>query len=341
MGLHIMTQVHYFPRYSQRENFDTNNTLLLLHRLYDYNRFRFERLLSVLLRDAVTENSSLVGLGLQIRQQVGTGLGVIDGYLYQDSFRIGIETKRSSNSFGIEQLNRHLAGFDQASGGFLFLLSPERPQMSGPQWEALRTTATDRNVILVPVTFGDMIAAARSCLNDYDEGMHALVTDYEDFCSEEDLLPVDRWTLFVPPCGRSHNINVVNQLYFCPAAWSRRKARFLGIYYEKAVRNIGLITKVVQCEINNSGVVNETVSLTADEQRRILDAARMAQDEQGWDLTKDHQFFLCSGMSETMFRKSSPGGIMGHRYFDLREHLPVPMPDDLADIADGLTEQSW
>lgn len=54
--------------------------------------------------------------------------------------------------------------------------------------------------------------------------MHALVTDYEDFCSDEDLLPVDKWTMFVPPTGLSHEINVAQRLYFCPASWSRRKA---------------------------------------------------------------------------------------------------------------------
>jgi hypothetical protein len=64
-----MSQIHCFPRYSQRENFETNNTLLLLHRLYSYNRFRFERFLSELLRDAATEAGSALVLGLLIWTQ--------------------------------------------------------------------------------------------------------------------------------------------------------------------------------------------------------------------------------------------------------------------------------
>src|SRR5436309_10769179 len=160
-----MTQVHYFPRYSQRENFETNNTLLLLHRIYDFSRFRFERMLSVLVREAITEGSEVVALGLQIKQQVGTGESVIDGYLYQDSFRIGIETKRSAAGFYADQLQRHLAGFDRSKGGFLFLLSPERIQIGSGSWDEFRASAIDRSVALVPVTFEDMIAAARGCLN--------------------------------------------------------------------------------------------------------------------------------------------------------------------------------
>jgi hypothetical protein len=155
-----MTDVHYFPRYSQRENFETNNTLLLFHRLYNYNRFRFERLLSELLRNAATEAGNAFTLGLQIKQQVGTAASVVDGYLYPDSFRIAIETKRSADSFTTDQISRHLAGFTSSSGGFLFLLSPERAQIAGSDWGQVRAEATQKGVILIPVTFEGLIAAS-------------------------------------------------------------------------------------------------------------------------------------------------------------------------------------
>jgi len=294
-----------------------------------------------LLPDAITEAGSALELGLQIRQQVGTGASIVDGYLYQDSLRIAIETKRSADSFAAEQLSRHLTGFMQSNGGFLILLSPERVQIEGANWENLAADATAKNVILVPVTFETLIAAARGCLNDYDEEMHALVTDYEDFCSEEGLLPIDKWTMFVPPSGLSHEINVAQRLYFCPASWSRRKARYLGVYYDKAVRHIGTIAKVVECEVKDGNVVNETVPLTDDERSRIAAASGAAMDQQGWDLKTGHQFFLCDGMCDTMFRKSSPGGIMGHRYFDLRDYFSGGVPTQLAEIAERLRSNQW
>jgi len=167
------------------------------------------------------------------------------------------------------------------------------------------------------------------------------VTDYEDFCSDDELLPVDKWTLFVPPCGLSREINVADQLYFCPASWSRRKARYLGVYYDKAVRHVGTIAKVVECEIKDGNVVSETVLLTDDERKRIARASVEGMHQQGWDLTTGHQFFLCDHMSDTMFRKSSPGGIMGHRYFDLREHFSGGVPIQLADIAERLRGHQW
>jgi hypothetical protein len=64
-------------------------------------------------------------------------------------------------------------------------------------------------------------------------------------------------------------------------------------------------------------------------------------EQQGWDLTTGTQFFLCDEMSDIMFRKSSPGGIMGHRYFDLREYLLEGVPDRLATIAERLGTSQW
>lgn len=336
-----MTQVHYFPRYSQRENFETNNTLLLLRQFYNHNRFRFEGFLSALLRLADREAGSALELGLQIKQQVGTGESIVDGYLYQNSFRIAIEAKRSGDSFDVEQLSRHLSAFTQSNGGFLILLSPERAQIEGPDWANLAAVAEGKSVTLVPVTFENLIAAAQGCLADYDEEMRALVIDYEGFCSEEDLLPVDKWTLFVPPCGLSREINNTDQLYFRPASWSRRNARYLGVYYDKAVRHIGTIAKVVECEVKDGNVTNETVPLTNDERQRITRASGAAMDQQGWDLTTGYQFFLCDDMSDTMFRKSTPGGIMGHRYFDLRSYFSGGVPTQLAEIAKRLESHNW
>jgi hypothetical protein len=237
-------------------------------------------------------------------------------------------------------LTRHLSGFTQQEGGFMILLSPELARTDGSSWNKISKSATDKNVALVPVTFESIVAAARKCLSDYDEEMHGLVTDYEEFCSDEDLLPKDKWTLFVPPCGKSHSINVSDSLYFCPASWSRRKAKFLGIYYGKAVRYIGNITKVVECEIINKKVVSETGTLTKDERERIVHASETAIRDRGWDLTTGYQFFLCDSLAETKFQKTDPGGIMGHRYFDLRDYISDPQPTNLVEIAEKL-RRDW
>ena len=46
-----MSSIHYFQRYSQPENVDTNNTLLLLSRLYHESPNKFKAFLNDLLND--------------------------------------------------------------------------------------------------------------------------------------------------------------------------------------------------------------------------------------------------------------------------------------------------
>ena len=75
--------------------------------------------------------------------------------------------------------------------------------------------------------------------------------------------------------------------------------------------------------------------------QRIARASGAAMDQQGWDLTTGYQFFLCDEMSNTVFRKSTPGGIMGHRYFDLRSYFSDGVPTQLVGIAKRLESYNW
>src|SRR5690349_12749479 len=102
-----MSEIHYFPRYSTKENAVTNNTLLLLLRLYQYNRYKFEKLMGIL---GVEQEVPLPSFGLQFNQQKTTGKSVLDGFLWQESIKIAVETKLG-NAFDIEQLKNHLAAF--------------------------------------------------------------------------------------------------------------------------------------------------------------------------------------------------------------------------------------
>lgn len=131
-------------------------------------------------------------------------------------------------------------------------------------------------------------------------------------------------------------------MYYCPATWSRRNAKYLGVYNEKRVRAIGQIAKVVPCEVdlhNRTVTVSPdaTRALTKDEEERVLGAAEKAP----WDLSTGQKFYLCDAMQETDFRKTSPGGIWGHRYFDLEEVLGGKIPNSLGELAERLRAHTW
>jgi hypothetical protein len=76
--------------------------------------------------------------------------------------------------------------------------------------------AISQNIQVVHTSFEDIVDKTRSCLSDHDEEMLALVTDYEFFCSDLDLLPRDQCILFVAPCGLSLAANERFRLYHCP-----------------------------------------------------------------------------------------------------------------------------
>ncbi len=154
----------------------------------------------------------------------------------------------------------------------------------------------------------------------------------------------EEFTLFVPPCGLSHEVNQTLRLYYCPENRAIRNARYLGIYKERAVTAIGRITKVVRCTVDigtkSVSVLDRDQWLTPDEQKRIVEAAIEAKDR-NWDITSGHKFYLCDAMEKTEFAKSSSHGIRGHRMFDLSGVLGGSVPPNLKGVADSLRKAHW
>jgi hypothetical protein len=103
--------------------------------------------------------------------------------------------------------------------------------------------------------------------------------------------------------------------------------------------------KVVACNVN-LGANTATVlsdgpeTVTAEEEQRILGASRNAQNH-GWDLSVGHKFYLCDALEETAFRKTTSGGIQGHRYFDLEKVLGGEIPDSVGELAEQLRQHTW
>jgi hypothetical protein len=349
-----MSEVHYFPRYSQPENFVTNNTLLLLLRLHEYNHFKFEKFMGALCGE---QEVQLAGsLGLQFQQQKGTGKSVVDGFIAQDSIKIAVETKLSE-AFEAAQLENHLALFGTEQNKLLILLSPALGETSTLEIVAfVRANALPRNIQVIHTSFEEIVNKCRGCLSEHDEEMLALVDDYESFCSGMDLLPRDRYTIFVPPARLSLPANLQFRLYYCPVERSIRKARYLGVYANKSVQAIGQIAKIVACNVNLSDgrvtVAAEATSVTQEEERRIVEACREALTRD-WDLSTGYKFYLCDVMEETDFRKTTAGGIMGQRYIDLGEDaFPIGsgpsgprgianIPTDVRELAQLLRQYGW
>lgn len=339
-----MSNLHYFQRYSQSENVVTNNTLLLFSRLYSQSAQRFEAFLAELLETEPPE------VGVRFTQQrAGSGGTVPDGLLEQRSLKVIIETKLHSRP-EVKQLARHLDGFEGESRQILLLLTPEQPRAE--ILEKLQSATRERNeqrdlrIEAVSTTFRRVIQSYRDALTAHDYEMQELLEDYEDFCATFDkgeLLPRSAYTMRAVPCGNTWDDNVEFDVYYEPVNRSPRAHRYLGIYRNMSVRGFGKIVNTVEADFSTQDLqVSKHDELVTPEQRvRIESMIGRAAERRGLNVSSGHRFYLVDRFHETDFRKVSPSGLRGPRFFDLGEVLGVePLPDTKG-IAELLSEMTW
>lgn len=305
-----MTNLHFFQRYAQPENVATNNVLLLLRLVHQARRGAFENLMQGLLED---DSALAIDIGPTFHQQVRGPTRVADGLIRQRGFDLLIETKRG-DSFDVDQAIGHLEQIRSSPNPVLLLLGRQPLAHDSSLARLFAAAGAEPNVRVFVRSFKQLIDQCRA-IAAADTDLAALIEDFQGFCADSDLLPVDEYTLFVPPCGESFDDNVRYRLYYCPATRSRRLGNWFGVYREKCVHAIGAISRVLDVSFRD-GVI-ETPGASAEERERILGAIDAAK-ARDWDLLEEsHTFYLCADLVPTHFVKDSPGGIPGHRYFDL------------------------
>jgi hypothetical protein len=342
-----MSNIHYFQRYSQRENVITNNTLLLLSQLNRYSPALFESFLNTL----VGNDNEPLPVGVQIEQQTSSGEGSIpDGFIKQDSFKIVIETKMHAG-FRLDQLASHLNAFEDEGQSILLLISPEGlNQTSKAEIQVAISqynNRQDKNIQFTTTTFDDLIKCFKESIdNSRDFEMLDLIEDYENFCSGEGILPTWQFVMRALTAGRSIRENFEFNLYYDHAARGYRKHKFLGLYQDKAIRGVGEIVNTVTCNLENgrlTDVKSESgKEVTGGELDRIRSVIPLANERNGYQIERDHRFFLVDRFWETNFRKRTPYPIRRSKYFDLRFELETDyIPESAQEIAGLLNGRDW
>jgi hypothetical protein len=340
-----VTAIHYFQRYSQKENVITNNTLLLLSRLQAHDPRALGRVLNALLESEGEE----LRVGVQFSQQTGAPKSIPDGMLCQQAFRVLLETKRDAKDFEVGQLLDHLAGFKREETRVLLLLSPTEAQLSAAARKEMQQRARERVglVRIVPKTFSDLVNA---CEDDAalarDPDVLDLIDDYRRFCAESGLLPDGDDTMLAVSCGATFEENEQLRLYYDPVDRSHRKHRLLAIYRDKAIRLVGEVRKIVAVDLVNGKLTSKdsTEPVTAGEQERIREAMRTGEEEHGWPVSKGHNFWLVDTFWPTEAKKTSKGPMRGRQYFNIRDALGLGARERLPpveEIANRLRAYQW
>jgi hypothetical protein len=156
----------------------TNNTLLLLSRLYQESPNKFKGFLNDLLDDNDLE------AGIQFnQQQKGKGF-VPDANLSQVSFKVVVETKLHKY-FSVPQLTAHLNSFRTEQHQVLLSLSPKQPD--NPLKLQIETEVRKFNKVkntaikYLPTTFQEIVTKYKNCLEDYDYELIEIIDDFEAY----------------------------------------------------------------------------------------------------------------------------------------------------------------
>jgi len=342
-----MSNLHYFQRYSQKENVVTNNTLRLFSELYRESPGRLQDLLGRLI-DGVS-----VDVGVSMQQQTSGRSSVPDGALTQSSFRVILETK-TGESFSVDQLERHLDAFKDEEHRILLLLSPRGLDEAEHGEVERKLKGQGKGVTFAAVAFADVVDAliggrskeeeGNPLVSEYEQDLYELVVDYKNFCSEVGLLPDDD-LMYAVPCGDTHELNFKYDLYYHPVSRGYQKHQYVGIYYDMSIRGIGELKHAVHANLLNGELEGQGVEeLTESERERIRGAMKSAPEMAGHSVEQDHEFLIVDKFHKTDFQKKSKHGMRGPQYFSLRDHLEVeehrklPSPDE---VAEELRGASW
>ncbi|MEY8201258.1 MAG: hypothetical protein RPS47_18630 [Colwellia sp.] len=343
-----MSKVHYFQRYTQKENVVTNNTLLLFSRLYNNNPLRFETFINSLLSDS--DVSCDIGPVFTQQQGNNTGSSIPDGAITQKSIKVLIETKLYNNQ-DKGQLIRHLAGFKKEDTQVLLLINPSEPtekfNKSVINAVASHNTEHETSIRYCAVTFKQIIEALGEVLPEYDIEMQEVLEDYQGFCSSEKLLATHENVMRAITAGGSFKDNLLYDVYFDSVSRGYSPHNYLGLYTKKSVRAVGKISKIVRAQYNSDRNEFESITIvkgspiTDEEKARIEGIMNAAMKNNGWNVYRHHNFFMVDKFYETNYKKTTKYPIQKTKFFELKKVLGGNEIPECETLAQLLTEQTW
>ena len=327
-----MSKIHYFQRYSSKENTVTNNTLQLLARIYSYSPSKASEFLTDLTGEPIE-------IGIEINQQERAKQAIPDGQVIQRGFKILVESKVDASP-DINQLLRHAKTFSGKDQKILILLT--RRPLEAYKTKRIKRQISPREVIFSNITYEDICKKAKKLFEEYEHEMRDLVDDYEEYCNDGGLFDQSKHFMRIVPCGQSLEINKRHGIYFHPSNRGYTKHRFLGIYKDKTVQAIWKVDSIFDVNYKDGKLKKTLVEgrATNDYDKKLVEIIRDAQEECSYAIEVGHRVF-CGQPIETNYEKSSPHGIQGHRNVNLKEVLGDFNDEDVGGIAESLREKTW
>ena len=340
-----MSVVHYFPRYSQKENMVTNNTLLLFSRLYSNSVDKFKRFVNALLEDESIELETTV---IFSQQEKAKG-SVPDGVIRQESFKIIIETKLYGQQ-NVEQVEKHWDSFGNEDKKVFLWINREPIEREYEEKIVVKLNEFCENngskIYFASTTFKQICKCFNDTIFEYDLEMKELIQDYEAFCAESGLIDNADTKIRVVLTGRTFEQNMEHSIYYAPSDRGYQNYKYLGLYKDKAIRGIGEVVCSVDANYNfKSGELDvektQLGKFTKENENTIKKVIVEAKGKFGFDISEGHRFFMVDKYYETEYIKPTKGGLMGTKYFDLVDIDEYKKNMTIKEIANLLDGKEW
>lgn len=311
--------VHYFQRYTKKENVVTNNTLLLLKRIYSHNPIIFYRFLFELIFKDSGSNTSEEDLAVAFKNQLVSDESIPDGIIYQPSINIIIETKITNGAFYINQLERHLKTFNDSSTYQVLLALSNSDDVSNELYEKMQELIKDRNIIFKPISFERLIDVLKKHVNEYEFEIRNMIEDYFEFCKSSDLIK-HTW-LIARTAGGTFDDDKEGGFYH--DGYGRDyDVQYFGLYRWKAINCIGKVEKIIAIKNGEFEKVVRSYDgkkeLTTDQKERLNKIIKLITDKYK---AFDSYVYLVDKFYDTWFAREGNYGIQSKKYFDVNKIL--------------------
>lgn len=341
-------EISLFTDYKQNENRTTNYVGLALKLLYQESPTAFEEFLTLLLGDDVS-----LGVGPRFHQQVKHKEGVPDLCIFQDPFRIHIETKLTDWHYD-EQLKRHIE--DLGNEGRRVLLALAAFESESPQEQHLETVkaAEAAGVILRFCSYEQLLETLKKVGASLNPQICQTFGELERYLDSSGLLPLWKNQMDVVLCPSTREETLALNAYICPnrgGSYSHRRARFMGLYCgNKTVTHVAEVEAKVSCGPDFTDPKVDWPQGGEFKKQSVLWIARAKDAIQHslfheWHINDLKQtgvqlFLFKAGSCVELkqgFVKNTPYGLQGKTYFrDIAKDIP-----DSSALAHKIDGKSW
>lgn len=335
-----MSNVHYFQRYNQKENWITNSTLLLFSRLYNHSLYKFQEFIDILLSDANSE----ANFEASFKEQSKGNNSVPDAMILQNSIQIIIETKLHDN-YSNDQLIRHLSAFEKnINQKILIGLSKREVKATTTEnvYKVIKGNKDYSGIKFVSITYKKVYESFIKAISATDYEMHEIADDYLSLCQEEQLIDSSEEYMLAVTSGTSLKENLKYGIYYDPVTRNNNLGfKYLALYDNKKIVALGELKKTVICDYVDGKLEllnDDARNMTLEEKNRVSEIIKVTDY---YDITKGTKFYLVDKFFPTDFQKISYQAMRNKRYFDLSEAIDLTNNDNAESIAEKLRGKTW